>query len=647
MSAQAGIFNFDGEPADKGLIEKLTATYRQDSDSARAHYSGPMGLLYCAFSTTPESCVEHQPHLSDRGFAITWDGRLDNREELICQLNQTPSSLRTDVAITAAAFERWGTGCFQRLIGDWALCVSDPINRTLILARDYIGIRHLHYYVTEKSVIWCTDLAPLVLLPGVSFTVNEEYIAGYLASYPDTSGTPYQEIRRVPPGHFVRIEPEKLIIDRFWNLNPEQQTRYKTDGEYEDRFRFLFRQSVHRRLRSCSPIVAELSGGLDSSSIVCMADEILAQDCAGTPRLDTLSRFDPTEPGNDERPYFTKVEQKRGRSGHHLDVSKYQPSISIDWDIFYPTPESIRSLNRLAADTGRLMEQKGYRVVLSGIGGDEFLGGEPDPSWQLADLILQLRFRELTKALVDWSLVKRRPWLHLLFQALVRLIPYPIAARLTVQGEMAPWINQRFARRQSLRVRQLGPREELAFRLPSQRNLVRTVLVLARQMSCTSRLPFGRQEVWYPYLDRDLVEFLVSIPETQLLRPGERRSLMRRALGNLLPPEILHRSTKAVRLRRNMVAVDSGWSELEALFKSPLGQSLGYLLTEPFRQSLRLARNGKAPQMARLLRTISLELWLRNLAIRGLIQVPSYDADFLEVETPCLGGPVDLNARSN
>src|SRR6202035_132686 len=95
---------------------------------------------------------------------------------------------------------------------------------------------------------------------------------------------------------------------------------YRSDAEYEEHFRFCFTESVKRRLRSDSPVLAELSGGMDSSSIVCMADQILARGKGETPRLDTLSYYDDSEPNWNERPYFTKVEEKRGRAGCHIDV---------------------------------------------------------------------------------------------------------------------------------------------------------------------------------------------------------------------------------------------------------------------------------------------------------------------------------------
>jgi len=142
-----------------------------------------------------------------------------------------------------------------------------------------------------------------------------------LAHNPDAHLTPYLEIREVPPGQFVRVRDGSAVIDRFWRFSPTSRIRYKTDAEYEEHFRHVFRQSVQRRLRSDSPVLAELSGGLDSSSIVCMADDILAKEGAETSRLDTLSYYDKTEPSGDDWTYFQKVEAKRGRAGIHIDGS--------------------------------------------------------------------------------------------------------------------------------------------------------------------------------------------------------------------------------------------------------------------------------------------------------------------------------------
>src|SRR5260370_11674054 len=323
MSVQAGILNFDGRAADRAFLGKLSSAIEQfGPDGGSTYVDGPLGMVYRAFHTTLESRLERQPLRSSQGIVITWDGRLDNRAEVMPQVWDDLTDDRTDVAIVMAAYENWGTDCFCKLIGSWALSIWNSHDQDLLLARDYVGVRHLYYCPKNNSVIWCTNLATMVLLSDMQFTLNDEYIAGFLALWPEAHLTHYREIQAVPPGKFVRIRDAEATINSYWSFDTKRQIRYKTDTEYEEHFCHVFRQAVRRRLRCDSPILAELSGGLDSSSIVCMADHIITKGEAEVPRLDTTSRYDPEEPGGDERPYFTKVEEKRGRTGVHVDVSK-------------------------------------------------------------------------------------------------------------------------------------------------------------------------------------------------------------------------------------------------------------------------------------------------------------------------------------
>jgi len=147
MSVQFGRWNFEGQPAAPDYIERVSASLAPYGPDSNESYSmGGVRILYRAFHTTKESRREKQPHSSSSGAVITWDGRLDNRAELISELSDslTNGSRDTDVAIVATAFENWGIDCFAKLIGDWALSVWDPSNRSLILAQDPTGTRHLY-----------------------------------------------------------------------------------------------------------------------------------------------------------------------------------------------------------------------------------------------------------------------------------------------------------------------------------------------------------------------------------------------------------------------------------------------------------------------------------------------------------------------
>src|SRR6266478_5580898 len=383
MSVQFGRWNFDGQPSDPDYIEKVSMTlapYGPDGD--RSYTRGGVTMLYRAFHTTKESHDETQPDVSPSGTAITWDGRLDNRTQLITELQNTLTINSTDVSIVAAAYEKWGEKCFSKLIGDWALSIWNPLQRTLILAKDFVGTRHLYYSFDDNRVTWCTILDPLVRFAGKKFAICEEYIAGWLTNqFPAAHITPYVGVQAVPPSSSVLLRPSrhgtKHTITKYWDFDPDNSIRYRTDAEYQEHFRSVFATAVQRRLRSDRPVLAELSGGMDSCSIVCMADTIIARGEAEAPRLDTISWYNDANPDLDERPYFTKVEQKRGRAGFHINFNELKPIetgalrrliSAFDSGGFACTPAP-KTLSRLFQLYAAHIASQGHRVTISGVGG--------------------------------------------------------------------------------------------------------------------------------------------------------------------------------------------------------------------------------------------------------------------------------------
>ena len=514
MSVQAGIWNFGGRPVDRKLLENLSDSLRQQGPDGESYYvDNSIALLYRPFHTTAESRREKQPYISRRGFIFTWDGRLDNREVMITDLRSDLDSGPTDIAIFAASFDRWDTDCFRRIVGDWAVSIWKPQQRELLFATDYMAIRHIFYYVKKDQLCWSTDLSPLVLLSGDKFHVDDDYIAGYFAHDPDAHLTPYREIHEAPPGQLVRIRNGNVSVERFWRFSPESRIRYKTDAEYEEHFRHLFRQSVRRRLRSDSPILAELSGGLDSSSIVCMADDIIANERGQLPRLDTISYYDNTEPNGDDSTYFPRIEHRRGRVGIHIDGSKLGSSpASLECSEFCPLPGALGAGRKLVNERADVVLRGGYRAVLSGVGGDEFLGGVPDPRAHLADLMVQFKLLSLAKQLAAWSLVKRRPWIHLFWQSAIELLPASLGQYLVKEAKVESWVRKDFAKRTRLAMRQLDVDEHFGLWLPTRRGYIGGVQLMACKLAKFIPPKSALEEARYPYLDQNLIEFLLSIP---------------------------------------------------------------------------------------------------------------------------------------
>jgi asparagine synthase (glutamine-hydrolysing) len=620
VSVQFGRWNIDGAPVDQDYLAKageMLTPYGPDGGSA--HIKDNVGILYRAFHTTKESRKETQPFVTPSGAVLCWDGRLDNREELVRELRETVTACSTDLAIVAAAYEVAGTKCFAHLIGDWALSVWDPRSRSLILAKDPIGTRHLYYSSDEKQIIWSTILDPLVLLAGKGFTLEEEYIAGCLSFFPATHLTPYVGIHSVPPSSSVLIRAGKHTVSRYWDFDPGKRICYNKVGEYEEHFRTVFVESVRRRLRSDSPILGELSGGIDSSSIVCVADTIIASGVAETPRLDTISYYDDSEPNWNERPYFTKVEEKRGRTGCHIDTrSREFFKFEYEIDCFAATPALGARSGEVAKQFEACVASRGNRVVLSGIGGDEVTGGVPTPTLELTDLLAKARFKMLAHQLKVWALNKRKPWSHLLYETARGFFP-PVLAGVSKYRKPAPWLNANFIKRNRAALHGYESRLKLFGPRPSFQDNLSTLDMLRRQLECSALVSNPTYEWRYPYLDRNLLEFLYAVPREQLVRPGQRRSLMRRALLEIIPDELLNRKRKAYLARAPMKAISTKLVSLVQGGQQMVSTSLEIIEGEGLRTALQKIHQGREVSLVPLIRTLSLEFWLRGLRGQGVL----------------------------
>ena len=613
MSVQFGRWSFSGLPAAPDYLDKAAEMLAPYGPDGGGRYSGPgVDIIYRAFHTTRESRREQQPRQLVSGAVLTWDGRLDNREELVRQLGPQVTLESADVAIAAAAYEQWGTSSFAKLIGDWALSIWEPQERALILARDFLGTRHLYYAVEQEQVVWSTILDPLVLLAGKTFELEEEYIAGWLAFFPAAHLTPYVGIHAVPPSTFVCLRPGTETITKYWDFDPHKQIRYASDNEYEEHFRTVFGESVRRRLRSDAPVLAELSGGMDSSSIVCMADQIIAQGSAETPRLDTVSYYDDLDPNWNERPYFKKVEEKRGRRGCHIYVGSDEAfSPHVGTRRFAATPALQDNDSEPARAFASCLASGNSRVLLSGTGGDEVTGGVPTPIPELADLLSRARLLSLAHELKSWALNQRRPWFHLLFQATREFFP-AVLVGMPKSGQPAGWLHPEFVRHHrkalsgyEVRLKLLGP-------LPSIQENLNTLRALQRQLGCAAVAPEPLCEKCYPFLDRDFLELIYAIPREQLVRPGHRRSLMRRALVTIVPPEILNRRRKAFATRSARKNVSEKNARAVNMKEKMISSSLGITDSQAVSEALN-PKSGGDISILTLMRSFAFEAWLRNL----------------------------------
>jgi asparagine synthase (glutamine-hydrolysing) len=621
MSTLGGLYNFDNEVVnDRLLLAFGDSLAIRGPDGGDRFRTNPVGMVYRAFHTNRESRREKQPLASQEGMILCWDGRLDNRDELLSLLGLNLSMEGSDAAIVMASYRRWGEEFLPKLIGDFALSLWDPERRTLILARDAVGPRPLFYHVNERRIIWSSELAPLLDFAEIKTEVDDEFIAAYFTNNIEPWMTPFKDVFAAPPGHAVTVENGKVQIRRYWGLVPGRAIRYKKDEEYEEHFRHLFREAVRCRLRVEGPIWASLSGGLDSSAIVCQADDLIRSGEVGTARLETVSYVYDEAASSDERDFIRCIEERRGRAGHHLADGDYPALRSFPDNQEIGFPEVLDCFWDRHQGLCELMDADGARVILTGHGGDEVLGSSPDPSPGIGDHLMQFHLLSLHRELKAWSKARKKPYAELLWRdGILQFLPGKLNStkRRAAAAKFPPWFSQDFAESTQLRERYFSVSKTSGFRLPTQRD---QALGFLSAMKLVSRGPYrsrGCIEASHPFLHRPLIEFLQAIPHEQILRAWENRSLMRRSLQGLVPEKVLKRRTKRYLTEPFLRAIIREWPRLHTLFTNPYVRSYGYINAGNFITAMNLARNGSGEYVSGLMTVISLEFWLRALERRG------------------------------
>jgi len=568
-----------------------------------------LGLGFQPFYTHERSRIEAQPRADKCGNMLLWDGRLDNFDELADVVDLSGKAI-SDSEIVLAAWRLWGESCFSKFVGEWALVLWSHLDRSLYLARDHAGTRTLYYELRGDNVLWSSILETLVSMSKRS-ELSEEFAARYLCAVPIDTCTPYRSIRAVPPGHLVKVRGLSADTRRYWNAHRAGLVVYKTDAEYEEHFYALFRQAVERRTGQGGPVLAQLSGGMDSTAIVCMSDELRAG--SGKVRaefVDTISYFDSSEPNWDERPFVTIVESRRGKTGTHIDVSSADTPFPLDLEWRAPPslwPEDFRVT---AVEPANALH---FRAVLSGLGGDELLGGIPTPLPELADLLYRHSYFQLLARSFAWCVANRRA-LIVQLRDVARYRSSVYRNELIERSMIPEWVTERTQAALTHTAQEKHDCDRWQVMEPSAVTFLRAWRILLETLPTHTGGEQQRTEYRFPYLDRDLVEFLARVPREQLVRPGRRRSLMRRALKGIMPVEILERRRKAFVIRRPIHAIRGHYSEIRRFFDRSAAAERGYIDRAGILRALDEFQTSTSVSSHRCLaRAINLETWLRSM----------------------------------
>jgi asparagine synthase (glutamine-hydrolysing) len=556
LSGIVGIWALDGRPIESDSIEKMIAAVRyRGPDGSGSWSDGTVWLGNVQLCTTPESLHERQPLLSADGqVCLTADVRLDNRQDLQAAFATHGICLRTDTdaELILAAYELWGEDCPTHLIGDFAFAIWDKRRKQLFCVRDPIGAKPFYYHHSETRFVFASTPTALFAEGTIARRPNlKQLFLALLDEKLEIEETYAEGIARLPPAYRLILKEGQLRKSLYWDVTAVRSLHYRSDEEYAEHFLEIFREAVRARLRSQTPVGATLSGGLDSSSVVCMAHKVLQDGAIPGLRLETFSQLYEGYPC-DERIYIDEVIRSKGLPAHFL---RYEQCCTwADFERAESMPDvTYQPVLFLCASNLEAARSLGMRSMLFGHGADELLShgyAHLTELWRagrLYRLSSQLRsdardFQCSAAALFAQHCL--RASVPKAIKKIIRPLVLPGSGRA-----IRSWINKstleksgvlEVLRQRATRLRFTSTAREMVYNRFLDGWNVHNVYPLVEHLGAY----FGI-ESRYPFMDRRLIEFLVGVPWEQRWQGGLTKAILRRALVGILPEKIRKRSDKA------------------------------------------------------------------------------------------------------
>jgi asparagine synthase (glutamine-hydrolysing) len=544
VSGIAGAFSFQQPAPDSALVRAMLDSMSRGTDDVGITCSGAVVIGHRVRWTTDEGRRERQPlQSSDGRVQLVYDGRVDNREELVAHL-QVPSDT-SDGALLVEIIAREGPDALARCVGEFALSWWRDDGTELGLARDSLGMRPLYYAVTPQGLVWASELQALFVPGWVVRRVNEGFIAEFLAMVPHSiDETPFEGVHRLPQAHLLLVDGTRVAARRYWSPSVVRERR-SSDQEEIDEFRSLLTLSVKSCLRATKPVAFQLSGGIDSTSVLALGRAL------GVTEPAAFSMVFPGDPRTDESAFIDEAARFMGAKQFRVipDTTDADPFryVRPHEDLpYHPVSEPL--MGQLVAQAA----SEGYGVMLTGAGADEWLTLSLS---RMAALLRRGRVLAFARYLRDVRADYAEDWeWRLLFGAgLLPLIPErikslarPWVARGRRDG--APWITADLAGKTALdqRLRASFRRAPRAGDPVVQESLVRVASgeEAAIRQDAERMGTHAGVELRHPYYDRRLVEWLLALPDDLRFRERQSKYISRMALAGLMPPAILQRRDK-------------------------------------------------------------------------------------------------------
>jgi asparagine synthase (glutamine-hydrolysing) len=589
-------------PADRDAVESMLECIAHRGPDGRGVFSANgicLGHLRLAIIDLSDAGA--QPFAQD-GMQLVHNGEIYNYLELREDLRARGHRFRseTDTEVVLAAYREWGERCVERFNGMWAFAIWDEARRTLFASRDRFGVKPFYYRLDGARFAFASEPWPL-RGGGANLRAVRDYLhQGHLDQGDETF---FQGVVRLPPAHSLTFGPHGLKLHRYWTLEPGDPP-----AEPVDAVRETFLDAVRLQLRSDVPVGTCLSGGIDSSSIAVGVWQ------HGHEHQRTVTAYF-EDAGFDERPYAQAVIDRTGAQAHWVSFGAE--------DLVESLPAIVQAQGEPFGSTSicagwyvmREARRAGLTVMLDGQGGDEILAGyRAFFGYRLSDLLRRGRLAEATAELRAFAAVNGPRW-----AAVALVAPHvPERARLAVRARL-----RGSATLAGPELRSAAPPEPVngsvfPDRLRRRLQLVLTHRGLPELLRYEDRNSMAHSlEARVPFLDHRLVELAFSLDGSELVRRGETKSVLRRALADLLPPQVRERRDKLGFVTPEGRFLRGALGDLAAdVFASQSFRERGFVDAAASRRRLGAHRSGELRAGMELWRALNLELWARRFLDR-------------------------------
>ena len=501
---------------------------------------------------------------------VVHNGEIYNYKEIRSELINLGYSFRSDsdTEVILTAYLEWGVECLSHFNGMFAFALWDSSKKRLFCARDRFGIKPFYYYWDGSSLIFASEIKAILQNRWVPRIPNDQTIFDYLIlGLSDHSEfTFFKDIVALPPGHFVILEPssKNLKLNRWWKaeINPTiENSSSNSNLKVVEQFADLLEDAIRLRLRSDVPVGSALSGGLDSSAIVCLAnkllinEEVIPSSLVGEHQKTFTARYD--EDLIDEYKYSNLVIKQTG-ADEHVVFPKGDRLWSELSSFVWHLDEPVNSTSQYAQwNVMRLARENGVTVLLDGQGGDEILAGYYSylPAY-LSQIQLQKGILPAISAGINVSMVGGSAATNTLIENKIHNLPWfvqkifnNVKQRWDPPGSggsgLKEWqIDERF-------MQTFSDRKWKPFKSVDEQGLVG---ILYQDLTSTNLPKLLRYEdrnsmafsleTRLPFLDYRLVEMVFSLPLNFRINKGWTKWILRSSMASVLPKEICWRRTK-------------------------------------------------------------------------------------------------------